>query len=195
MQIIQHRRNTISELKATSVDLGVEIDIRSYGKDIILHHDPFEIGENFEQWLRYFHHKTLILNVKEEGLEKRVLELMKLYSINDFFFLDQSFPFLIQTAKTGERRCAVRISEFESFDTALVLAGKVDWIWIDCFTHCPLTYTVSVKLKAAGFKLCVVSPELQGFEAKSYIPELQRFFSNEDIVVDAVCTKEPQLWR
>jgi hypothetical protein len=194
MQIIRHRRNTIAELKETPTNLGVEVDIRSYGDELILHHDPFVHGENFEKWLEYFQHKTLILNVKEEGLENRVLEVMRAYNINDFFFLDQSFPFLIITAHGGEKRCAVRVSEFESIDTALNLAGNIDWIWVDYFTHFPLDHDSTQKLQSAGFKLCLVSPELQGFDAKTHIPKLKQLLTNEDITIDAVCTKELDLW-
>jgi hypothetical protein len=194
MQIIRHRRNTIAELKETSTNLGVEIDIRSHGDELILHHDPFVHGENFEKWLEYFHHKTLILNVKEEGLENRVLEIMRAYNINDFFFLDQSFPFLIITARSGEKRCAVRVSEFESIDTALNLTGNIDWIWVDYFTHFSLARDSAQKLQSAGFKLCLVSPELQGYDAKTHIPKLKQLLISEDITIDAVCTKEPDLW-
>jgi hypothetical protein len=194
MQIIRHRINTIAELKEIPTNLGIEIDIRSYGDELILHHDPFVHGDNFEKWLEYFHHKTLILNVKEEGLENRVLEMMRAYNINDFFFLDQSFPFLIITARSGEKRCAVRVSEFESIDTALSLAGIIAWIWVDYFTHFPLTHDSAKKLQSAGFKLCLVSPDLQGFDAKTHITELKQLLINEDISTDAVCTKKPDLW-
>ena len=68
MHRILHRINTIDLLEKTSSNFGVEIDIRSNGKSLILHHDPFEQGELFEDWIRSYHHGTLILNVKEEGL-------------------------------------------------------------------------------------------------------------------------------
>ena len=102
MHTILHRINTTALLEKTPSNFGVEIDIRSNGKSLILHHDPFEQGELFEDWIRSYHHGTLILNVKEEGLESSVLKLMNQYKINDFFFLDQSFPFLWKTAVMGE---------------------------------------------------------------------------------------------
>ena len=129
MNIIRHRRNTHDELAEISTEHGAEIDIRSQGDSLILHHDPYEAGTSFEDWLQNYKHGTLILNVKEEGLEDRCLELMSKHGIDDFFFLDQSFPFLVKTAKTGESRCAVRVSEFENIDTAITLAGKVQWVW------------------------------------------------------------------
>lgn len=194
MRIIAHRRNTAAELVATPAEYGVEVDIRSFGERLIIHHDPFREGEDFETWMQSFRHGTLILNVKEEGLEARLIEIMRQRSVEDFFFLDQSFPFLVKWARNGEHRCAVRVSEFESVDTALTLAGKVDWVWVDCFTRFPLTTESAQRLHEAGFKLCLVSPELQGRPAETEIPQLRAQLASLRIAAEAVCTKRPDLW-
>lgn len=195
MHIIAHRRNTLDELRSTPPAYGVEVDIRSKGNDLIIHHDPFIDGVNFLDWIAEYRHGTLILNVKEEGLESRLIELMRQRSIDDFFFLDQSFPFLIKWAKAGEQRCAVRVSEFESIQTALSLAGTVRWIWVDCFTRFPLTKKDAATLRDAGFKLCLVSPELQGRNAEKEIPMLKDILLAEEIEAHAVCTKRFDLWQ
>jgi len=195
MKLIAHRRNSIAELVATPHDLGVEVDIRSRDERLVIHHDPFVEGEDFEAWIGQYRHGTLILNVKEEGLEARLLKLMAARGIADFFFLDQSLPFLIKTAKQGERRCAVRVSEYESVDTALALAGMVDWVWVDVFTRFPLQAADAERLRRAGFKLCLVSPELQQRSDPTEIPALRKLLRERDIAPDAVCTKFPERWR
>ena len=195
MKLIAHRRNTLRELLATPATYGVEVDIRSYGNKLVIHHDPFIEGESFDAWIAAYRHGTLILNIKEEGLEARLIELMKLHGIEDYFFLDQSFPFLIKWSNMGERRCAVRVSEIESIETALSLAGKIDWVWVDCFTHFPLSRESAKRLKDAGFKLCLVSPELQGRNAESEIPALAALLNERGIQADAICTKRPDLWE
>jgi hypothetical protein len=195
MNFIFHRRNTLAELQATPKEYGIEVDIRSNCGQIIIHHDPFAPGENFETWLKFYKHSTLILNVKEEGLEARVIELIKKYKISDYFFLDQSFPFLIKWAKLGERHCAVRVSEFEFIETALTLAGQIDWVWVDCFSHFPLTSGDAKRLQDAGFKLCLVSPELQGRLAETEIPQLAALLRKRLIKPEAICTKNPELWK
>ena len=139
MHRILHRINTIELLEKTPHNLGVEVDIRSNGENLIIHHDPFKAGEYFKEWLKLYNHGTLILNVKEEGLEDELIAIMSTYQIEDFFFLDQSFPFLLKTIKTGETRCALRVSEYEDINTVLNLMGKVQWVWVDCFTTFPLT--------------------------------------------------------
>lgn len=195
MKLIAHRRNTISELASTPTKYGVEVDIRSYGDKLVIHHDPFIEGESFDAWIVAYRHGTLILNVKEEGLESRLIPMMQNYGIDDYFFLDQSFPFLVKWAKAGEHRCAVRISEFESIDTALTLAGKVNWVWVDCFTRFPISHEGGQRLKKAGFKLCLVSPELHGRDAETEIPQLIQLLGELEIQADAVCTKRADLWE
>jgi len=195
MQIIAHRKNTIAELSQTPSRFGIEVDIRSWGEGLTIHHDPFVKGEDFTEWLKHYQHQLLILNVKEEGLEARLIELMKEHRIVNYFFLDQSFPFLIKWAKLGEKRLAVRVSEYENINTALSLKDQVNWIWVDCFTYFPLKESTAKQLKEANFKLCLVSPELQGRNAELEIPELQEILKAENITPDAVCTKRPDLWQ
>lgn len=195
MKLIAHRRNTVVELQATNPMYGVEVDIRSEGQHLITHHDPFVAGGSFEEWLDSYRHGTLILNVKEEGLEGRLLALTASKGIKDFFFLDQSFPYLVKSFRAGERRCAIRVSEFESVETALSLAGKVDWVWVDCFTRFPLTHGDACRLHDAGFKLCLVSPELHGRSPEAEIPALASLLKSRGITTEAVCTKRPELWE
>jgi len=195
MIFVSHRRNTLEELRDTPSKYGVEVDIRSYGDQLIIHHDPFRKGVIFGEWIAAYQHRTLILNVKEEGLEERLIKLMQKYNIADFFFLDQSFPFLVKWANAGEPRCAARVSEFESIDTAFSLAGKINWIWVDCFTKFPLSYVDAQRLKGKGFRLCIVSPELQGRNAELEIPMLATQLLDQNIEIDAVCSKRPDLWE
>ncbi len=195
MKLIAHRRNTLADLRSTDPRHGVEVDIRSEGPRLIIHHDPCAPGESFPDWLQAYRHGTLILNVKEEGLEGRLLEMMASAGIQDFFFLDQSFPFLVKWSTAGERRCAVRVSEYESIETAMALAGKVDWVWVDCFTRFPLSGDDAARLQGAGFRLCLVSPELQGRPADTGISAMVNLLRERRIVPDAVCSKRPDLWE
>jgi hypothetical protein len=195
MILISHRRNTIAELRAVPPQYGIEVDIRSFGDKLVIHHDAYVEGEDFEAWLGAFRHKTLILNVKEEGLEARLLKLMRERGIEDFFFLDQSFPFLMKTARAGEKRCAVRVSEFESIDTALALGGMVEWVWVDVFKPgLWLSGADAKRLKDAGLRLCLVSPELQGRTGPEELARVKARLRDEAIAMDAVCTKVPAQW-
>ena len=93
----------------------------------------------------------------------------------------------------GESNLAIRFSEFEGLDTVLAMAGKVTWVWVDCFTFLPITKDIYQILKAAGFKLCLVSPELQkrDHDIESYRDHLH----HEGIIFDLICTKSYNIAR
>jgi len=184
---IAHRINTINELASLPVEYGVELDLRDSGDNLILQHDPFVNGELFEEYLKYYQHGTMILNIKSERIEHRVLELLNQYNITDYFFLDSSFPMIFLLSKNGEHKCAIRYSEFEGLDTVLSLAGKIDWVWVDCFTKLPITTNIYNQLKSAGFKICLVSPELQG--RPEDIDAYKKSLIEQNIIFDAICTK------
>jgi hypothetical protein len=191
MEFISHRINTIKELKLVPAEYGVELDLRDYGNRLILQHDPFKEGEDFEEYLKYYKHGTMILNIKSERIEYRVLELIKKYNINKYFFLDSSFPMIYQLIKLGENNIALRFSEFEGLDTLINMKGLVNWIWVDCFTKFPLDIT-SYELLKKHFKLCLVSPELQVHS----ISLTKKFIALEKkMPFDAVCTKRVDLWK
>jgi hypothetical protein len=192
MLYIQHRVNTVAQLATVPTGYGVELDLRDRGERLILQHDPFADGEDFADYLAHYRHGLMILNVKSERIEPRVLELVRSANVPDYFFLDCSFPMVRWLVGQGERKIAVRYSELEPVESALALAGRVDWVWVDCFTKMPLTPETYRRLRGAGFKLCAVSPELQGRPVETiadYAEELRPY------PVDAVCTKRPDLWR
>ena len=65
MKYIAHRVNTIEELKSLPEEYGVELDVRDSSNDLIIVHNPFEEGENFEEYLKNYHHSTMIVNVRQ----------------------------------------------------------------------------------------------------------------------------------
>ncbi len=185
---IAHRVNTIEKLKTIPKDCGIEIDIRPYNGKLILNHEPHQNGIELEEFLKHYNHKTIILNVKSEGIEKEVIALMEKYNITDYFFLDVTFPFIIKLINS-ETKIAVRFSEFESIETCMNLAGKVDWVFIDNFTHLPVENNAFEKLKK-HFKLCIVSPEL--LKRPEEIKATKELLKKHQ--VDAVLTDHIELW-
>jgi len=193
MKFIAHRINTIEELKKVPTNFGVELDLRDFGNRLILQHDPFTDGEDFEEYLKHYNHGLMILNIKSERIEYRVLELVKKYKVRDYFFLDSSFPMIFLLSKEGETNIALRFSELEGLDTILSMKGKVKWVWVDCFTKLPIDQKSFSILKEASFKLCLVSPELQKREID--IEAYSDYLKSENIVFDAICTKLHNIQR
>lgn len=192
--IITHRINTIDEIRSLLPNEAIEFDVRDSAGKCIVAHDAFQEGVEFEEYLKTVGNRFLIVNVKSEGIERTVLSLLQKYNCQDFFLLDCSFPKIVELSKQGERRIAVRYSEFESLETVLSLNGKVNWVWADCFTRLSLTKEDVEKFHAAGMKVCFVSPDLQKRpdDVQRYIQELLSC----KIFIDAVCTKRMnrQVW-
>ena len=195
MKFIAHRINTRLQLEDIEKDLGIEVDIRSIGQNLIVHHDPMEKGELFDYWLEAYNHSTLILNVKEEGLEPFLIEKMFKHGIDDYFFLDQSFPFLLRFSNAAKGRCAVRFSEFESIDTVISLKGRVRWVWVDCFNPDFFDFEALERIKSYGFKTCLVSPELHGRSQVAELEEMAAKVKKASLLVDAICTKNTPMWK
>lgn len=205
MFFVNHRVNTLEALKAVPINNGAEIDVRYHHDDIILHHDPFghhkthlvKLEDFLKQWTCA---GPLILNVKTEGIELNCIQLLNYYQVKNWFFLDLSMPYFVKYSELAENgsingfspnNLAIRFSEREPIEYALNFAGKVNWVWVDCFSKMPLSTENAKLLTKAGFQICVVSPELQQHHV-SRISEFKELL--KDIEVAAICTKHPALW-
>ena len=188
MEYIPHRINTVEELRKLPTEYGVELDLRDdLNGRIYISHNPFEAGEDFEDYCKEYHHGTMILNIKSERIEHEVLKLMEQYQIKNYFFLDSSFPMIKLLTDMGVKQVALRFSELEGLDTIRNMAGRAEWVWVDCFTKVPIEQASFQELKALGYKLCFVSPELEAQEEK--LPLYKQYIKEQGIVFDAVCTK------
>lgn len=193
MILIRHRVNSISKLKNTPKHEGVEIDLRSENKKIHLHHDPFKKGVAFEKWINFFNHKLIVLNVKEEGLEKKIIKILKKKKIKNFFFHDQTFSTLIKNMYTTN--VSIRTSEYEELKKKEFLFKKIKWLWVDNFTKIDLDKKLYKICKKNKTKICIVSPELI---KKNRFKEIYRIFKKFKILKiqpDAICTSKPKLWE
>ena len=193
MIIIKHRINKIKELKNTNAKFGVEIDLRSRGDEIYLHHDPYIRGESFEKWIKFFKHKLIVLNVKEEGLENKITKILKKNKIFNYFFHDQTFSSMLKSSKFT--KVSIRISEFEKIKNLKFILKKIKWVWIDHFTKfslCQKDYNLIKKNRA---KICIVSPEL--VSKRQYLKKIKNLknkIKKRNFQIDAICTKYPKYW-
>lgn len=187
MRLIAHRINTLEELQSLNETCPIEFDIRDSGGRLLVTHDPFTDGLDFEVFAPHLRKRFSIVNIKSEGIEWRVLEILRDCSVRDFFLLDCSVPMMVKLMNHGERRFAVRYSEYESINSVLRWSGIAQWVWVDCFYTYFLTEFIMNQLRQAGFNICIVSPELQGRpeEIQHYINHLRA----NHVAVQAVCTK------
>ena len=185
---IAHRINFLDSTDIFSGVDGIEFDLRDSNKELIVQHDACQAGQPFAEFLEFcIPTKFYIVNIKAEGIEEMAIEMLTKKGIHNFFLLDCGMPSIVRLGRKGERRLAVRFSEYESFHTVAAVAPFVSWIWIDVFTRMPLTAAIAAEARALGLKLCLVSPGLQGQPEKRQ--QYLAFCEDNAILVDAICTK------
>ena len=194
MIFIKHRVNSIKELKETPHNFGVEVDLRTLDEKIILNHDPFLRGDEFEEWLKNYNHNFLVLNIKDVGIESNILNLMYKYSIQNFFFLDLPFPSLFNLSKLT-RNISSRFSIYEDIQSTLNISNRISWVWVDFYNKSPLSYSNWKMLVSNNIKICIASPELHGLDPLIEIQKLKLFLNEEKVTFDAVCSKYPEYWN
>jgi hypothetical protein len=207
MLIINHRINHYIH-SINSINDGVEIDVRCFHNQIYMNHDPLKDDniKNYsllESYLQHLSEKHLVIvNLKEEGIENQCNEILKRYHKGQWFFLDMSQPYLIRFAyqlgdafkSIGKNQLAVRYSALEPKEYAFSFKDKVSWVWVDFFFKDPYPINLDIvkQFRQHNFKICLVSPELQGF-SEDIVAEYAHFC--KDLKIDAVTTKYPHIWN
>ena len=133
MKVIVHRVNNSSKLLTIPKKYGIEIDVRDYKNKLILNHDPFKKGEYLDKFLKLYNHDVLIINVKSEFIEFEILKILKKYKIKNYFFLDSSYPVIINLLKKKIKKFAIRVSDYESFENVYKIHPNCKWIWLEIF--------------------------------------------------------------
>jgi len=172
-----------------SVADGIEFDLRDSNRSLIVQHDACQEGQLFSEFLQFCPlTKVYIVNIKAEGIEEMAIDMLTKHGIHQFFLLDCGMPSIVRLGRKGERRIAIRYSEYESFETVMTIAPFVSWIWIDVFTRLVFTKEQAIKAKQLGLRLCLVSPELQGYPEKR--EDYLHYCLENEISLDAICTKQ-----
>ena len=184
MEIIIHRINKIESLKNIPKKYGTEIDIRSFNSQLILNHEPHQNGDTLINYLNVYNHGTLVLNIKESGIENEVLNIVKKYNIQSYFLLDVEAPFLFRAMKENIKDIAVRYSEYEPLNFVTQFNYIFDWVWIDTLTKLPINKEIDNKL--SNFQKCLVCPERWG--RKNEISKYKNYLIKNKINLDAVMT-------
>ena len=183
-EFIIHRINTISQLKNIDKKYGVEIDIRSFKSKLILNHEPYVKGDFLDDYLENYKNKTLILNIKESGIEDDVLKSIKKFNIKSFFLLDIEFPYIFKLIKKKNKNFAIRYSEYEIIAMLNDYKDKAKWAWIDTPNILPINKTNKVYFKK--FKTCLVCPERWG--RKNDIKKYKKYFEKIKFYPTSVMT-------
>jgi glycerophosphoryl diester phosphodiesterase len=171
MQIISHRgywkdsseKNTaVAFERSFSLLFGTETDVRDYRGNLVISHDMAGSdclgAEDFFTIYNHYNHRplTLALNVKADGLQLLLHQLIEAYHIHDYFVFDMSVPDTIGYIKQGIRFYS-RQSEYEAQP---VFYDECAGIWLDAFHHTWYSGKIILEHLAKNKQVAVVSPEL-----------------------------------
>ncbi len=202
MKILSHRgywdeknkKNTIQAFdKSFSLGFGTETDIRDLNEELVISHDIPSIGAlRLSDFLKLFssYHEAfsmpLALNIKADGLAKKLSDELSNYKGYDFFVFDMSVPDSRSYFDIGIP-VFTRMSEVEQNPVWL---EKSMGIWLDSFDELWFDRYLLSDLLQTEKRICIVSSELHRRDHFQLWELLSEFRDAENLML---CTDYPQL--
>jgi len=195
---IAHRQNKIKNIIKSKNSLfeGIEIDLRSDSKKIVVNHDPFKNGADFIKNIKYFKKYFLLIDIKSSGISEKICKILKKKKIK-FLLLNLIQQEFIQMVKLGySKHIFLRFSSFENFDLKKKKFNMIKWIWFDFFDNYFITVKEYKYIKKFKKRICITSPDLLGINTK-FIIKLIRHLNKNKMKIDMVCSKKEniKIWK
>ncbi|MAX23466.1 MAG: hypothetical protein CMJ19_03090 [Phycisphaeraceae bacterium] len=156
------KNQAIAFERSFSLGFGTETDIRDCAGQLVISHDPPKGNEmTVRQFFSiYREHSTtdlpLALNIKADGLQPMLNELLDEFSVRNYFIFDMSIPDALASRRNG-LTLFTRLSEYESESS---LFKDSVGVWIDSFYRRWYEQKDIMRILEAGKKVCIVSDEL-----------------------------------
>ena len=175
---------------------GIEFDLRSSEKKIIIQHDAFKKGLEFFANLKHFKNFFLLIDIKSTDIYHRVINFLKKKKTN-FLLLNLNQPELLQAINDDYGKYLfLRFSLFENFNLNQKKFKKVGWVWFDFFDNHFISSEKYRYIKKFKKKICLTSPDLVG-QNENIIKKFIFHLNKNKIKVDMVCVKQKNLkiWK
>ncbi len=202
MQILSHRgywkistekNSKIAFIRAFKLGFGIETDIRDHNGHLVISHNPptgncLSLEEFLGLYQLYGNNSILALNVKADGLQILLQEILNQFKIENYFLFDMSIPDTLLYLKQ-KMPIFTRLSEYE---VSPIFYEQTMGIWIDCFTKNWFSKREITQYLEAGKKVCLVSPELHQRSHQSFWLSLRKWevHHNQNLML---CTDLPEL--
>jgi hypothetical protein len=203
MKILSHRghwkrreeRNTLAAFERSfDCNFGTEVDVRDCCGSIVISHDLPDTGAvEFEKFLELYNryeNLSLAINIKSDGLQALLDDLLKKYQVDNYFVFDMSVPDGLEYIRM-KMKVFTRQSEYE---TGPAFYEQACGVWMDSFDREWMSEEdISCHLNK-GKKVCLVSGELHNREYFSFWQKLSEMKVVEDRNL-MICTDYPQQAR
>jgi hypothetical protein len=206
MKILSHRGYWKSESEKNSLiafersfrlGFGTETDFRDFNGRLVISHDVPTSGGDwiyaddfFECYKSFDLSMPLALNIKSDGIQRLLGDMLSKYNVDNYFVFDMSIPDTIGYLKSGLNVFS-RQSEFEPNPAFF---NDVKGIWLDEFNSHWISKDLILNYLNHGKKICIVSPDLHN---RSYHLEWETYKNSEIKLNDKfenfwLCTDYPE---
>lgn len=155
------KNKEISFKRSFELGFGTETDIRDYKSELVISHDMAdENAISLEKFLSLYNeyegNLPLALNIKADGLQNKLKQVLEKYRINNYFVFDMSVP-----DGLGYLNCELhtftRQSEYEKEPSFYTNASGV---WLDEFHSHWINKEIIAYHVNNHKQICIVSPDL-----------------------------------
>ncbi len=209
MKILSHRgywktdsekNSLIAFERSFQLGFGTETDFRDFNGRLVVSHDVPTSGGDwiyaehfFECYKSFDLSLPLALNIKSDGIQRMLSEMLVKFNIKNYFVFDMSIPDTIGYLKLG-LNVFTRQSEFEPIPAFI---NEIQGVWLDEFNSHWITKDLILNYLGQGKNVCVVSPDLHNreylFEWETYKKiEIETNFQFENLWL---CTDYPEKAR
>jgi len=205
MQIISHRgywnlvteKNTIIAFERSfKLGFGTETDIRDFNGELVISHDIpnssieqlIYVDDFFKLYKSIGNNLPLALNIKSDGLQEMLKNLIIKYDISNYFVFDMSIPDTLGYMKRDIKYFS-RQSEFEIMPS---LYKECKGVWLDEFVNHWITPEIIEEHLKINKLVCIVSPELHGRNNIQEWANYKNFITNQFSENLILCTDNPE---
>lgn len=188
----EEKNSVVAFERSFSCGFGTETDIRDFNGELVISHDIasencISLKKFFEIYKSFNKNLSLALNIKADGLQSKLKELIKRYEIENYFVFDMSTPDKILYLKHD----LVTFTRQSEYETTPICYDKASGVWMDEFYEHWIDKTALQRHLANGKKVCIVSPELHRREYKKEwqdYKQIAKELKRNDIMI---CTDYP----
>ncbi|BCK25592.1 TPA: hypothetical protein ACMD15_002774 [Vibrio cholerae] len=193
-KLIEEKNKCLAFQRSFSMGFGTETDVRDYNGELVISHDiPSGNEMSLDDFFKLYNASncqgTLALNIKSDGLYKKILCSLENNNINNYVVFDMSVPDSLGYLKLGINI----LSRFSEYESENALWSKSEGIWFDSFEGNNLDFFVISKVISSNLRAFIVSPELHNREHLTLWAELKTYLNtcqnSEQIVL---CTDIPE---
>ena len=197
MLILSHRgdwqssqeKNSLAALRRSLIaGFGTETDVRDSAGELVISHDPpvggeLPAAELFRVYRELDCSLTLAVNIKADGLQSPLKQLLDEYGVQNYFVFDAAVPDALGYLRAG-LTAFTRQSEVERNGSFYEQAAGV---WMDMFFEDWIEEADILAHLEQGKRVCIVSPELH---RREHLPFWTRLASMNVLSDDRVmiCT-------